>query len=173
MAIIRAFADEMPQVAGAAFVAENAVILGRVTIAEGASIWYGAVLRGDIGWIRIGQRSNIQDNCVVHMSDHNNTELGQEVTVGHAAVIHGARVQDGALIGMGAILLDDCEIGEEAIVAAGSLVPPRMRVPARTLVRGNPARVIRELEANEQRMGREGAAHYVMMSARYQSLRVG
>src|SRR5262245_55837946 len=162
MALIRAFRGQAPKIAESAFVADNAVIVGDVELAEGASVWYGAVLRGDVGWIRIGARSNVQDLVCIHMTGGaSNTEIGEEVTIGHSVVIHGARILDGALIGMGAVVLDNAEIGEESMVAAGSVVPPNMKVPPRVLVRGLPAKVVRELSDEERREGRRGAAVYL------------
>lgn len=165
MALIKPYATFVPQIAASAWLAETAVVVGNVFIGEDANIWYGAVLRGDVGSIRIGARTNIQDGAILHMTtDVSNTVVGNEVTVGHAAVLHGVTIGDGALIGMGAVLLDNAEVGEDALVAAGSLVPARMRVPPRTLVRGQPARVVRELSAEECRGGRQSALHYVELA---------
>jgi gamma-carbonic anhydrase len=165
MAIVRAFRDQQPRIAPDVFLAENATVIGDVVIGAEASVWYGAVVRGDCGHIRIGARTNIQDLSVVHMTTAlSNTEIGCEVTIGHGAIIHGAIVGDGALIGMGAVLLDNAEIGQEALVAAGSVVPPRMIVPPRVLVRGSPARFIRELTGEERRLGRDGAQAYVELA---------
>jgi carbonic anhydrase/acetyltransferase-like protein (isoleucine patch superfamily) len=173
MPIIHAIGGKLPKIADDVFVADDAVVLGDTTIGRSSSIWFGAVLRGDIGWIRVGERTNIQDRAVIHMSDHTNADIGNEVTVGHAAVIHGARILDGALIGMGAIILDEAEVGEEALVAAGSLVPPRMKIPRRALVRGNPARIVREIADGEPLLGRDGARHYTEKAAEYRLLRRG
>jgi carbonic anhydrase/acetyltransferase-like protein (isoleucine patch superfamily) len=126
------------------------------------SVWYGAVLRGDVGHIRIGARTNVQDQACIHMSlGVSHAEIGAEVTIGHHATIHGARVEDGALIGIGAILLDNAVIGEEAWVGAGALVPAGMQVPRRVLVLGQPARVIRELDEKDYLLGRKLAERYV------------
>lgn len=165
MPTLRPFRGIVPRVAPDAFVAPGAVLVGDVTIAEGASVWYGCVLRGDVGYIRIGARSNVQDLSCIHMTtDLSNTVIGEEVTIGHGVIVHGARIDDGALIGMGAILMDNAVIGAEALVAAGSLVPAGMQVPPRTLVRGQPARVIRELTEEEWMQGRRGAARYLELS---------
>jgi carbonic anhydrase/acetyltransferase-like protein (isoleucine patch superfamily) len=170
MAIVRAFAGKRPEIAADAFVAENATLIGDVVVAAGASVWYGAVLRGDVGFIRIGARSNVQDLACIHMTtDLSNTLIAEEVTIGHGAILHGARIDDGALIGMGAVVLDNAEIGAEAIVAAGSVVPPRMVVPAGVLVRGAPARVVRELDAAERQQGRLGAARYLELAGAYRA----
>lgn len=165
MPIIRAFSGKHPVIAEDAFIADNASVIGDVTLGPEVSIWYGAVVRGDCGYIRIGARTNVQDLSCIHMTtDVSHTEIGEEVTVGHGVIIHGAKIADGALIGMGAVLLDNCEIGEEALVAAGSVVPPRMVVPARVLVRGSPAKVVRELGEQERQLGRDGARTYVELA---------
>jgi len=147
---------------GEYWVAPNATLIGRVRLAKGASIWFGSVLRGDVGAIRVGARSNIQDLSMLHMSlGISNTVIGEDVTVGHNVIIHGAIIGDGALIGMGAILLDNCEIGEEALIAAGAVVTAGTKIPPRSLVVGQPARVVRELQASEAQQGRVLAARYV------------
>ena len=161
MPLIKALGDKIPRIAPGAFIAENAVIVGAVEIGEGASVWYGAVLRGDVGWIRLGARSNVQDLACIHMTGGlSNSDIGEDVTIGHGAILHGGSIARGALIGMGSVVLDNAEIGEEAIVAAGSLVPPEMKVPARVLVRGVPAKVVRELREDERRQGVHGALVY-------------
>jgi len=160
--IVRAFADRVPRLAETVFLAETAVVVGDVTMGEESSVWFGAVLRGDVGSIQIGRRSNVQDLCMLHMSrDLSNTVIGDEVTIGHGVIIHGARIGDGALIGMGAILLDNAVIGAEALVAAGTLVPAGVEVPPRTLIRGSPGKVVRELSEEEWTQGRMLAARYV------------
>ena len=160
--IFRGFKGIWPKVAEGVFVADTARVIGDVEIGEDASVWYGSVLRGDVGSIRVGARSNIQDLSMLHMSlGISNTVIGEDVTVGHRVVIHGARIGDGALIGMGAILLDNCEIGAEAMVAAGTLITAGTKVPPRTLVVGSPGRVLRELRDEEWQQGRLLAARYV------------
>jgi carbonic anhydrase/acetyltransferase-like protein (isoleucine patch superfamily) len=165
MAIIRKFQDKSPDIDPTAFLAESATLIGDVQIGAQANIWYGAVLRGDCGYIKIGARTNVQDLACVHMtSGVSNTEVGEDVTIGHGAILHGVKVGDRALIGMGAVLLDNVEIGQEAIVAAGSVVPPGMKVPAGTMARGAPAKIVRELTAEERRLGIDGAIHYLELS---------
>jgi len=162
--IIRAFQGRTPKIASSAFIADGVVIIGDVEIGEHVSIWYNSVLRADVGSIRIGAGSNVQDGSCVHMT-HNLSHaiIGAECTVGHNAIVHGATVEDGVLVGMGAILLDNAVIGTESLVAAGTLVPPRMVVPPRSMVRGQPGKVIRELSEEERLEGRRGAAHYVAL----------
>jgi carbonic anhydrase/acetyltransferase-like protein (isoleucine patch superfamily) len=165
MALVRPFGDKRPRLAPTAFLADNATVIGDVDIGAQASVWYGAVLRGDVGWIRIGARSNVQDLSCIHMTtDASNTFIGEDVTIGHGVMIHGATVLDGALIGLGSILMDNCEIGEEALIAAGTLIPPRMVVPPRVLVRGRPGRVVRALTEEEQLEGRRGAVRYLALA---------
>jgi len=166
--IIRPFKDKAPRIAASAFIAEGVVIIGDVEIGEQVSIWYNCVLRADVGRIQIGARSNIQDGSCIHMThDLSHAIIGDEVTVGHNAIVHGATVEDGALIGMGSILLDNAVIGREALVAAGTLVPPKMHVPPQTMVRGQPGRVVRALSAEERHEGRRGAARYLELAAEH------
>lgn len=166
MTWIRPFRGLSPRIAPDAFIADGAIVIGDVEIGAAASVWYGCVLRGDVGFIRVGARSNIQDLSCIHMTtDLSNTVIGEDVTVGHGVIVHGARIGDGALIGMGAILMDNAEIGAESLVAAGALVPAGMQVPPRTLVRGQPGRVIRDLTESEWGQGRRGATRYLELSA--------
>lgn len=139
------FHGKKPSIAVDSFVAENATIIGDVLIARCASIWYGAVLRGDINSITVGEFSNIQDLCAVHVDKDKPVSIGKYVIIGHGAVIHGSTIGDRALIGMGATVLDGTTIGEGAIVAAGALVPPNKKIKPRTLVAGVPATFIKEL----------------------------
>jgi len=160
--IFRGFQGIWPKVAEGVYVADTARVIGDVELGENVSIWYGSVLRGDVGAIRVGARSNIQDLSMLHMSSGiSSTVIGEEVTVGHHVVIHGASIGDGALIGMGAILLDNCEIGAEALVAAGTVVTAGAKIPARTLVVGTPGKVVRDLSESEWQQGRLLAARYV------------
>jgi carbonic anhydrase/acetyltransferase-like protein (isoleucine patch superfamily) len=140
-----------------------------VEVGPESSIWFGAVLRGDhpAHGIRIGARTSIQDNCVLHVSARGATLVGDEVTVGHGAVFESCTIRRGALIGMNAVILHGADIGEEALVAALSVVPEGMAVPARTLVAGAPARVRRELAGDAAAWVRESAQHYVDLSRTY------
>ncbi len=170
--IIRPFRGKTPKIAASAFIAEGVVIIGDVEIGEQASIWYNAVLRADVGSIRVGARSNVQDGSCLHMTtDHSHALIGEDVTVGHNVIVHGATVKDGALVGMGSILLDLVVIGEGALVAAGAIVPPRMVVPPGVMLRGQPGKVVRPLTAEELLEGRRGAAHYVELAAEHAKLR--
>lgn len=143
--MIYTFEDREPSLPVAYFVADSAEVIGDVVLHEKTSIWFGAVLRGDIEPIIVGERSNIQDNSVAHTSKGNPVVLGSDVTVGHKVTLHGCKVGNNCLIGMGAILLDGCEIGDNCMVGAGSLVSVNKKIPAGSLVVGTPARVIRKL----------------------------
>ena len=162
--------DALPAVPATAFIAPGAVVIGAVTLGEESSVWYTAVLRGDINRITIGAQSNVQDGSVLHVSDSHACEVGVRVTIGHRAIVHACRVQDEVLIGMGAILLDGCDIGARSIVAAGALVPKGMQVPEGSLVMGCPAKVVRQLTPEEQRANRQLALKYVEVSRRFLSL---
>ena len=134
-------------------------------------MWYGSVLRGDVGPIRIGARTNIQDACILHTTrGRNGLTVGSEVTVGHRVILHGATVRDRCLIGMGAILLDDCEIGEESLVAAGSVVLERMVVPPRSFVAGVPAQVRGPIPAAIHARLRESADGYVLLAREHAAI---
>jgi carbonic anhydrase/acetyltransferase-like protein (isoleucine patch superfamily) len=166
--IIRAFKGKAPKIPATAFIADGAVIIGDVEIGEHANIWYGAVLRADVGMIRVGARSNVQDGACLHMtSDLSHAIIGDDVTIGHHAIVHGATVHDGCLIGMGSILLDNAVIGAQSLIAAGSVVPPRMVVPPASMVRGTPGKVVRELTEAERLEGWRGAQHYLDLAAEH------
>ena len=165
--------DSTPVVPASAFVAPGAVLLGAATLGEESSLWYATVVRADINRIIIGAQSNVQDGCVLHVSDDCACEIGERVTVGHRAVVHACEVQDEVLVGMGAILLDGCQIGPRSIVAAGALVPKGMKVPEGSLVLGSPARVVRTLSLEEQARNQRLALKYVEVSRRYLALGLG
>jgi carbonic anhydrase/acetyltransferase-like protein (isoleucine patch superfamily) len=168
MALVLPFGAHHPRIGKGVFVAPNATLIGDVVLEDGASIWFGAVLRGDVGAIRVGKRSNIQDLACVHVTDGlSSTVVGDDATVGHSAILHGCVVGDRCLIGMGAILLDNCEIGAGSVIAAGSVVTARVKIPPRSLVRGTPAKVIREVTEEEGLLGLLGAGHYVADARRY------
>jgi carbonic anhydrase/acetyltransferase-like protein (isoleucine patch superfamily) len=147
MPIVRPYRGFVPRVGANVYLADDVVLIGDVTVEDDASIWWGSVLRGDCGAIVVGRGSNIQDGCMLHATtDHSTTIIGPNVSVGHHAVIHGASVQEGALVGMKSVLLDLAVVGAFSIVAAGSVVPERMQIPPDTLVAGVPARAKRQLE---------------------------
>lgn len=161
-AILRAFGKTSPVLDPTAWVAPGAVVVGDVVLGADVSIWYGVVLRGDVHEIRVGARTNIQDGAIVHVTmGRFGAYIGDEVTVGHRAVVHGCRVGDGALIGIGAIVLDGATVGEGAWVAAGAVVTPGAEIPARMLAVGTPARVVRPLTDEELAVQRERTLKYV------------
>lgn len=148
--MIRPFRGVYPQIPASAYVDASAQVIGDVKLGEQASIWCNAVLRGDMFYIRIGDRTNIQDNCVVHTRTGSHpTILEDEVTVGHSVTLHGCYVEHGALVGIGSIVLDDARVGAQSLVAAGSLISPGTVIPPRSLVMGIPARVKRPLTDEE------------------------
>jgi carbonic anhydrase/acetyltransferase-like protein (isoleucine patch superfamily) len=165
---IRPLADHAPRFGRRVFVASTAVVVGDVELGDDVNVWYGAVLRADLQRIRIGARSNLQDGVIIHVDAPDApTLVAEDVTVGHAAILHGCRVERGALVGMHSTVLDGAVIGAEAVVAAGALVPPGMVVPPRTLVAGVPARVRRELTDEELERARRGASVYLELKDRF------
>ena len=150
-----------PQVDDAAWVAPNATLVGAVTVEAGASIWYGAVVRADNEPIVIGARTNVQDNCAFHVDAGRPVTLGEGVSIGHGAVVHGATIGDNVLVGMGAIVMNGAVIGEESMIAAGALVTEGMEVPPRSLVAGVPGKVRRQLTDEEVAHLHDNAARYL------------
>ena len=160
--MLRAYRGVTPSVHSTAYVDESAQVIGDVEIGAESSVWMNVVVRGDVHWIRIGRRTNIQDGTIVHvMRGTHPTTIGDEVTIGHAAVIHGCTLHNRVLVGMGAILLNGVEIGEDSIIAAGTLLPEGMQVPAKSLVMGSPGKVRRPLDDNEVASIREYSERYV------------
>ncbi len=149
--MIQAFQGKTPRIHPTAFVANGAVVFGDVEIGPEASVWFGCVVRGDIHKVALGPRSNLQDGTIIHTDrGYNPTVLGEEVSVGHGAILHGCLVGDGALIGMRAVLLSGCQVGEGAIVGAGAVVPEGMSIPAGMVAMGVPARVRRQVSEEER-----------------------
>ncbi len=168
--LVLPFGDSKPRIHAEAWLAPGSFVIGDVEIGAGSSVWFGTVVRGDVHFIRIGARTNIQDQCVVHVTrDRFSTEIGDEVTVGHHATVHGCRVGDGALIGIGARVLDGAEVGAEALVAAGAVVAPGAVIPPGVLARGIPARVVRELSAEERAAQRKQTLGYVDTARAYRA----
>ena len=148
--MIRPFRGTHPQIHESAFIEESAQVIGDVHIGEQSSVWFNAVVRGDVFHIRIGNRTNIQDGTVIHVTNGTHaTVLEDEVSVGHNATLHGCYIERGCLVGMGAIVMDDAHVGAQSLVAAGSLVAPGTRIPPRSLVMGAPAKVKRPLTDEE------------------------
>ena len=165
MAHLLAFEDKEPRVADDAFIAPTAVLIGDVVVEEGASVWFGAVLRGDFNSIIVGAGTSIQDNSVIHTNEELPTTIGSNVTVGHLSLLEGCEIDDGALIGMGSIVLNRARVGRRAMLAAGSVVREDQEIPPEVLAAGVPAKVKKSLEGS--------SSEWVEMAAReYQSLRL-
>ena len=158
--IIQSFRGKAPVLKPGSFLAPTAVVVGDVTVEEGASLWYGAAARGDQNSIHIGANTNIQENAVLHVSSHAPISIGEWVTVGHGAILHGCTIEDECLIGMGAILMNGCVIGRGSIVAAGALVPQGSVIPPNSLVMGSPAKVRRAVTPEELEGNHRGTANY-------------
>jgi carbonic anhydrase/acetyltransferase-like protein (isoleucine patch superfamily) len=166
MALYR-IGDDAPRLAPDAWVAESAAVVGRVALGAGASVWYGAVLRGDNEWITIGERSNIQDGSVLHTDMGSPLTIGADVTVGHQVMLHGCTIGDNSLIGIQSVVMNGATIGRNCIVGAGSLVTEGKAFPDNSLIMGSPAKAVRTL-TDEQAAGlRQGAANYVANAARH------
>ena len=161
--------DDAPRIHPSAWVAESAQVIGRVALGAQASIWYGAVLRGDNDWITIGVRSNIQDGCVLHTDDGAPLTLGDGVTVGHQVMLHGCTVGDNSLIGIQSVILNGAHIGRNSIVGAGALVTEGKEFPDGVLIVGRPAKVVRELTPEQIERLKWSAAHYVDNAERHRT----
>ncbi len=160
------FDEKYPDLASTCYIAPDASVIGDVEIGQESSVWFGAVLRGDINSIRIGERTNIQDRAVLHVDRDAACEIGDGVTIGHSAVVHGSVIENGCLIGIGAVVLSRCRISEGSIVGAGAVVPEGAVIPPRSLVLGIPGKVVRTLESGEN-PGPRIAESYVDLAAKY------
>lgn len=168
--LITALGGRRPEVAESAFAAPTSVVVGEVTMGPGSSVWYHTVLRADCGPIVVGADSNIQDNCTVHVDHGFPVTVGERVSVGHNAVLHGCTVEDDVLVGMGATVLNGAHIGAGSLVAAQALVPQGMRVPPGSLVAGVPAKVRRELTEEEREGLKLNAAHYTELARTHRAV---
>jgi carbonic anhydrase/acetyltransferase-like protein (isoleucine patch superfamily) len=157
-----------PQIDPKVFIAPGAFVIGNVVIGESSSVWFNSVIRGDVNWIKIGKRTNIQDLSVVHVDSGGwPTEIGDDVTIGHRVIIHGCTIADRALIGMGSVLMNGSKIGEDSIIGAGSLVTESTIIPPRTLAHGSPCRAKRALTDQEVDFIKLSALHYAEEAAIY------
>jgi carbonic anhydrase/acetyltransferase-like protein (isoleucine patch superfamily) len=161
--------DDEPRLHATAWVADNATVIGRVALGEGASVWYGAVLRGDNDTITLGARSNIQDGSVAHTDSGMPLTIGDDVTVGHQVMLHGCTVGSGSLVGIQSVILNGAKIGRHSIVGAGALVTEGKEFPDGVLIVGRPAKVVRELTPAQIERLKWSAAHYVALAARHRS----
>jgi carbonic anhydrase/acetyltransferase-like protein (isoleucine patch superfamily) len=161
---------ESPRTAGDDyFVAPTAVVIGRVTLGHDANVWFGAVLRGDVNTIEVGDGTNVQENSVIHVDGDAPARIGANVTIGHSAVVHGCTIGDYSLVGIGATILSHAKIGQFCLVGAGALITERKEFPDRSLIIGAPAKRIREVTDAEVAMLRESAAHYAERGRHYRS----
>jgi carbonic anhydrase/acetyltransferase-like protein (isoleucine patch superfamily) len=166
--MIKYFENKQPHLGENVYISETAMVIGDVTLGDEVNIWFGAVLRGDMHYIKIGNRTNIQDNSVVHVTTGvSPTNIGNGVTVGHGAIIHGCTIEDDCLIGMGAIIMDDAVIGTGSLIGASALIPPNMIIPPNSLVVGSPGKVVREVKDVEKEMILERPQEYIDLAAIY------
>ncbi len=166
--MIQGFLGCSPQISPSAFIAQSADIIGDVRIGDQSSVWFNTTIRGDVNAIRIGDRSNVQDNVCIHvMNQTGPTVIGNDVTIGHGAVVHGCSIHDSVLIGMNATLLDRCVIESDVIIAAGTLVPPGKRLASGFLYMGSPAKAVRALGAEERASIKQYAQNYITYSSVY------
>lgn len=168
--MIYPYKGKHPKIADTAFIADYATITGNVEIGEESSVWFNTVIRGDVAPTIIGNRVNIQDNSVLHQSPDNPLVLEDEVTIGHQVILHSCIIRKKALIGMGSIILDQAEIGEGAFIGAGSLVPQGKKIPPNTLAFGRPAKVVRELTAEDKKDMERIIREYAEKASYYKSL---
>jgi len=166
MAIYK-YQGKSPHIDESCFIAPSAEIIGDVTIGAGSSVWFGVVIRGDMAPIIIGQNTSIQDNSVVHVDKGMPTVIGDQVTVGHAAIIHAATIEDNCLIGMGSIVLDEARIGQGSLIGAGALVPPRKQIPPHSQALGSPCAITKQLSAEHEQGFIEHAQTYMQLREDY------
>ncbi|RMH35359.1 MAG: gamma carbonic anhydrase family protein [Nitrospirae bacterium] len=166
--MLKSFRGIMPTIAPSAFVDDTAIVIGDVVIGADSSVWFQTVIRGDVHFIRIGHRTNIQDLCLLHVTHGTHPlMIGDDVTIGHHVVLHGCTIKDRVLVGMGAVIMDGAVIEEDCVVGAGALVTARTHVPPKSLLLGSPARVKRTVTDEELAWIRESATHYVHYARQY------
>lgn len=165
--MIQEIEGRKPKIHPESFTAPGAQIIGDVELKKDAGVWHNAVIRGDMARITIGRASNVQDNCTLHCDLNKPLTIGENVTVGHNAILHSCTVGDGSIVGMGAIVLNDAVIGKSCMIAAGAVVTPRTVIPDGSMVMGSPAKIKRELTQEEKENMLENAAEYVRLSKQY------
>jgi carbonic anhydrase/acetyltransferase-like protein (isoleucine patch superfamily) len=173
MACILTYNGKSPKIGKGVFLAPTATLIGDVELGDGASIWFGAVLRGDDAGIRVGADTSIQDNVVIHVYEGHDTVIEDRVTVGHGAILEACHIKSGALIGMNAVILDHAVVGSQALVAAGSVVLERQEIPAGMLAAGAPAKIKRPLEGSSKTWLEVGASAYVRLTRSYREQNIG
>lgn len=165
--MIKTFKGKKANLDDELYIAETAVIIGEVTVKKDVNIWFGAVIRGDESSITIGEKTNIQENCVIHGDHNNNVVIGKGCTIGHGAIIHGCSIKNNVLVGMGAIILNGAKIGNNTIIGAGSLVTQGKEFEDGVLILGNPARVVRKLKEEEIDQNRKACLNYLKLSKEF------
>ncbi|SFT33494.1 Carbonic anhydrase or acetyltransferase, isoleucine patch superfamily [Selenomonas sp. GACV-9] len=169
MSCIIPYKSVAPKIDSSVFLAPSATVVGDVEIGEGASIWFNAVVRGDFQPIRIGKNTNVQDNAVIHVMANVPTEIGEEVTIGHNAIVHARKIGNNCLIGMGSIILGYTEIGDNVVIGAGTLITQHKKIPNNSLVYGNPAQIIRALREDEMEALHDSALDYRKVAENYKA----
>ena len=168
MAVVKPYRGTYPKIHPTVYLSENVYVIGDVEIGEDSSVWFGSVVRGDVNYIRIGRRTNIQDNSVVHVTHGTHpTIIGDNVTVGHRVILHGCVIGNNVLVGMGAVIMDGVEIEDYVLVGAGALITPNKRIPSGVLVAGVPAKIVRDLRDEEIKLIEESAENYVKYKNEY------
>ena len=168
MAVVKPYKGVFPRVHPSVYLSDNVYVIGDVEIGEDSSVWFGSVVRGDVNYIRIGKRTNIQDNSVVHVThDTHPTIIGDNVTVGHRVILHGCVLGNNILVGMGAVVMDGVEVEDYVLIGAGALLTPNKKIPSGVLVAGVPAKVVRDLREEEIKLIEESAENYVKYKNEY------
>lgn len=168
--MIKKFRDKYPIIHDSCYYSESVDIIGDVELGKEVNIWFGTVIRGDMNYVKIGSRTNIQDNSTVHVTtDIAPTIIGSGVTVGHNAIIHGCTIEDNCLIGMGSIIMDESIVGEGSLIGAGAVIPPNMIIPPKSLVVGLPAKIVREVNESETEEILQRAQHYIDFANEYKN----
>ena len=165
--MIHSFDGNKPEIKEDVFIAEGSKIIGNVVIKKGASIWFNTIIRGDIDSIKIGQNTNVQENSTLHIDKGIPLNIGDNVTIGHGAVLHGCTVNNNCIVGMGSTVLNNAEIGENTIIGAGALIPEGKEIPPGSLVLGVPGKVVRDLKEDEINKIKKSAEHYHQLARRY------
>lgn len=165
--MIMKFENHAPQIDASCFIAKDADVIGRVDLKKNVSVWFHSVIRGDKEEIVIDENSNVQDGCILHTDPNHKLYIGKNVTIGHRAIVHGARIEDNCLIGMGAIILNGAHIGENCMIAAGALVKENQCVPPNSLVVGIPGKVIRKIDEEQVKDIYDNALHYIALAKTY------